>query len=79
MYVSDKEQRRKEIYWATYHARFSSLFANAQERKGKGDFVLYAYISFSVPEIMDSNELLVDVDKAHCCFSNCSLTAKVVF
>ena len=32
--------------------------------KGKGDFVLYAYISFSVPEIMDSNELLVDVGKA---------------
>ena len=64
MYVSDKEQRRKEIYWARYHAHFSSLFANTQERKGKGDFVLYAYIFFSVLEIMDSNELLVDVGRA---------------
>ena len=79
MYVSDKDPSRKEINWATCLAFFSSLCANTQERKGKGDFVLYAYISFSVPEIMDSNELLVDVDKAHCCFSNCSLTAKVVF
>ena len=64
MYVSDKEPSRKEIYWARYHARFSSQFANTQERKGKGDFVLNGYIFFSVPDIMDSNELLEDVGKA---------------
>ena len=64
MYVSDNEQRRKEIYRARYHTCFSSKFGNTQEQHEKGDFVLYAYTSFFVPEIMDSNELLVDVGKA---------------
>ena len=43
MYVSDKEPSMKEFNWARYHARFSRQFACTQERKGKGDFALYAH------------------------------------